>query len=191
MELRLSLLLLSAALLVELSIQRHLTAGGPKAGAAARTVQQLCGVDLKRAVISLCGASRWKREEMDPPPSEEPSWSDFIEYHLDENRNIPEVKGDPVWSSEQTQIQRDHAPDTEPDWRDLFALNDDSVEYTAAGADSGGQESPDAKGLANPTASHFPQAKDKRKRDAQSDMEAKCCNEGCTGQEISSVFCSK
>lgn len=71
MELKLTLLLLSAVLLVELSTQRHLKAGGPKVGTAARTTRQLCGADLKRAVVTLCGGSRRKREEMEPSPTGE------------------------------------------------------------------------------------------------------------------------
>lgn len=104
-----------------------------------------------------------------------------------DKKNIPAIKEDPASSNEQKQVQHDHLPDT-----DVFALNNDNKEYSAAGAGTGGQESPGAgwvRAQANPTGSGVPMAKVKRKRDIEIEMAIKCCTEGCTALDVAATFC--
>ncbi|KAJ6669543.1 hypothetical protein lerEdw1_000091 [Lerista edwardsae] len=219
MEPKLVLLLSLVAVVTEVNAQSASLSpsyGIPMSPATGRNKTKLCGSILRNAILYSCVETRWKREAMDltflesiqtdsnnvlenvnlqstsdlelkqprddSPVDKELPWTAFYKYYIIDKKNIPEIKKDPASSSEQKQVQRDHPPDT-----DFSDLSNDNKIHT--GTEVGGQESPDAKGLANPTGSGFPEAKVKRKRDIEIEMAIKCCSEGCTARDVAATFC--
>lgn len=134
-----------------------------------------------------------KHPQGDGPLGKEPSKTDIYEYYKGDKRNIPEVKEDPAWKSadlendaELKQVQHDHVSDIEPSWKDFLNLYN---KVTVAGAKEKGWESSGQKEQARPRGSDFSQVELRRKRTFELEMAIKCCDEGCTAQDIASAFC--
>lgn len=124
-----------------------------------------------------------KQPQSDGPLDKDPSWSDFLEYYLDDQRKIPEDDENLENDPRVKEYLRDHPSDTEPSWDDFLDLYGDDLLDIAGGAD-------DESGDANPTGSDAPQAKVKRKRNSNPELERKCCEEGCTMEEVANGFCT-
>ncbi|XP_060697671.1 relaxin-3-like [Hemiscyllium ocellatum] len=143
---------------------------------------KLCGRELIRAIVYTCGSSRWMRLLDDQNDPFQISADKDYSKEMDSMRNLQRIFGS------------DRNQETEPSYADQV-FDKDNNQYDQAPGDfreyirqiDGGSNKDHA--FASTLVQYQPWARFiRKKREASKEMQAKCCTEGCTNQEIS-TFC--
>ncbi|XP_044302147.1 prorelaxin H1-like [Varanus komodoensis] len=175
-----------AAVLVEMSIQITAKSGAEVLQSKiAKRDFQLCGIDLQRQIRFICGDSDWKRRSLQAESYPQVPGSRNA-GQMAGKEGLKNVKFQSAPAPEVNGLHDDHEQLSEP----TSGNSQELKKHIFTAVDGAAQQRPDSVVGTSQIGSDFSQDKQPiKKSQTYQEMADKCCNEGCTDQDIRQVFC--